>query len=291
MKKGEVVKPGFPSWLGPAPEVAEPDTPWFVPRRREALANWIASRDNPLTARVMVNRIWQGHFGRGIVATPNDFGRQGERPSDQKLLDWLAVEFMESKWSVKHMHRLIMNTAAYKAGRPAQRLDAEAIHDSVLAAAGVLNTKMYGPPVVTKLSADEREAMRDLSMWPVTSDAAEHDRRSVYLFVKRSFRLPMLDTFDAPGTAESCPRREISTVAPQALAMMNSDWMERESERFAARVAKSNDPVGEAFRIALARSPEAEERARAQDYLRRNGNNLERLCLLLFNMSEFLYVN
>ena len=102
MQKGEVVKPGFPAVFGPAPEIAEPETPWFIPRRREALARWIASRDNPLTARVMVNRIWQGHFGRGIVATPNDFGRQGDRPSDQNLLDWLAVEFMESGWSVKH---------------------------------------------------------------------------------------------------------------------------------------------------------------------------------------------
>jgi hypothetical protein len=269
----------------------EPGTRWFVPRRREALARWITSPEHPLTARVMVNRIWQGHFGRGIVATPNDFGRQGDRPSDQKLLDWLAVEFMENHWSIKHMHRLIMNSRAYRAERVAGRLDAESIRDSVLAAAGALNPKMYGPPVVTKLSADEREAMRDLSMWPVTADAAEHDRRSVYLFVKRSFRLPMLDTFDAPDTSESCPRREISTVAPQALAMLNSEWMERQAGRFAARIGQSKDPVGEAWRLALGRPPDAAERERAADYLRRNGDNLQRLCLLVFNMSEFLYVN
>ena len=161
----------------------------------------------------------------------------------------------------------------------------------MLAAAGALNPKMYGPPVVTKLSADEREAMRDLTMWPVTSDPAEHDRRSVYLFVKRSFRLPMLDTFDAPDSAESCPRREVSTVAPQALALMNSEWMEQQAARFAARIEQSRDPVGEAWRMALARPPDPAERARAGDYLRRNGNDLRRLCLLLFNMSEFLYVN
>jgi hypothetical protein len=182
--------------------------PWFIPRRREALAKWIASRDNPLTARVMVNRIWQGHFGRGIVATPNDFGRQGDRPSDQQLMDWLAVEFMENHWSVKHIHRLIMNSQFYQGRREAagRRIDSRQ-----QPAPRALNAKMYGPPVVTRLSSGEREAMRDLTMWPVTSDPAEHDRRSVYLFVKRSFRLPMLDTFDAPDTATSCARRENSS--------------------------------------------------------------------------------
>ena len=239
----------------------------------------------------MVNRIWQGHFGRGIVGTPNDFGHQGDRPANQPLLDWLAVEFMDHGWSIKNLHRTIMNSDLYKSQRKPQRLDAEAIRDSVLAVSGALNAKMYGTPVVAALSSDEREAMRDLSMWPVTSDAAEHDRRSVYLFVKRSFRLPMLDTFDAPDTSESCPRREASTVAPQALTLMNSEWMARQAERFAARIATSPDPIGEAWRIALARSPEAAERARAQEYLARNNQNLQRLCLLLFNMSEFVYVN
>lgn len=289
-QKGEKVKPGIPAVFGATPDIIEPDTTWFIPRRRKALAEWIASRNNPLTARVMVNRIWQGHFGRGIVGTPNDFGRQGDPPSNQALLDWLATEFMEHGYSIKHVHRVIMNSEAYKARRKPQRLDAEAIRDSVLAAAGTLNTKMYGPPVVTALSGDEREAMRDLSMWPVTSDLAEHDRRSVYLFVKRSFRLPMLDTFDAPDTSESCPRREASTVAPQALALMNSEWMHRQAERFAAKVEKAKDPVGEAWRLALARSPEPAERAKAESFLARNGNNFQRLCLLLFNMSEFLYV-
>ena len=291
MQKGETVKPGVPAVFGPGPAIVEPDTQWFVPRRRKALAEWLASREHPLTARVMVNRIWQGHFGRGIVGTPNDFGHQGDRPANQPLLDWLAVEFMDHGWSIKNLHRTIMNSDLYKSQRKPQRLDAEAIRDSVLAVSGALNAKMYGTPVVAALSTDEREAMRDLSMWPVTSDAAEHDRRSVYLFVKRSFRLPMLDTFDAPDTSESCPRREASTVAPQALTLMNSEWMARQAERFAARIAAVGDPIGEAWRIALARSPEAAERARAQEYLARNNQNLQRLCLLLFNMSEFVYVN
>jgi hypothetical protein len=187
------------------------------------------------------------------------------------------------------MHRLIMNSELYKAQRKPQRLDAEAIRDSILAVSGALNLKMYGQPVVTELSKDEREAMRDLTMWPVSSDASEYDRRSVYLFVKRAFRLPMLDTFDAPDTAESCPRRESSTVAPQALALMNSDWTYQQAVRFALRLGNSKDPIGEAWLLALARPPDAAERARAEEYLSRN--SLERLCLLLFNMSEFLYVS
>jgi cytochrome c553 len=288
---GEKVSTGFPDVFGPAPEISEPDTPWFVPRRRKALAEWIASREHPLTARVIVNRIWQGHFGQGIVATPSDFGRQGDPPANQPLLDWLAVEFMDHGWSMKHMHRLIMNSATYKARRKPQRLDAESIRDTVLAVAGSLNTKMFGPPVITPLAEDEREAMRDLTMWPVTSDIAEHDRRSVYLFVKRAFRLPLLDAFDAPDTAESCPRRETSTVAPQALALMNSEWMNQQTKRFAQRIERARDPVGEAWRQALCRLPSAEERARAQAYQARNGNQLRFLGLLLFNMSEFLYVD
>jgi hypothetical protein len=290
-QKGEKVRPGFPAVFGTSKEIAEPDTPWFIPRRRAALAEWIASRDHPLTARVLVNRLWQGHFGRGIVSTPNDFGRQGERPSNPELLDWLAVEFMENGWSMKHMHRVIMNSAAYRARRQAQRLDADAIRDNILAASGALNRKMHGPPVVIPLAEDEREAMRDLSMWPVSSDPAEYDRRSVYLFQKRSFRLPMLATFDAPDTSQSCPRRDSSTVAPQALALMNSEWVHKQAEHFAARIAKSDDPVGSAWRTALGRPPGTDERATALQLLKRNGNNLQQLALLLFNMSEFLYVD
>jgi mono/diheme cytochrome c family protein len=289
MGKGLKVTPAIPAVFGSGPEIKEPSDGLFIPRRRKALAEWLASRDNPLTARVMANRIWQGHFGTGIVGTSNDFGRQGDRPTNQRLLDWLAVEFMDRGWSVKTMHRLILNSAYYKQQRGPQRLDAEEIRDSILSVSGALNTKMFGQPVVTPLAKDEREAMRDLTMWPVSSDPSEYDRRSIYLFVKRAFRLPLLDTFDAPGTAESCPRREVSTVAPQALALMNSEWTGQQAVRFAARVAGSSDPVGEAWQLALGRPPEARERAKAQEYIARN--NLDRFCLLLFNMSEFLYVN
>ena len=289
MKKGDKVKPAIPSVFGAGPELDEPENGLFIPRRRKALAEWLASRDNPLTARVMVNRIWQQHFGTGLVATPNDFGHQGDKPANQPLLDWLAVEFMDHGWSVKYMHRLILTSDLYKATRAPQRLDAESIRDGILAVSGRLNAKMFGPPVVTALAGDEREAMRDLSMWPVNSDPAEFDRRSVYLFMKRSFRLPMLDTFDAPETTESCPRREASTVAPQALALMNGEWTSKQATQFAARLAASKDPIGNAWLLALGRAPEPDERAHAEQYLSRN--SLDRLCLLIFNMSEFLYVN
>ncbi|MCU1327359.1 MAG: hypothetical protein JWN34_2729 [Bryobacterales bacterium] len=289
MKQGEKVTPGIPAVFGSIPDLKEPDDPYFIPRRRKALAEWLASKDNPLTARVMVNRIWQGHFGEGIVGTPNDFGRQGDKPSNQQLLDFLATEFMDKGWSMKGLHRLIMTSEAYQAHTKPRRLDAEEIRDSILSVAGALNTKMYGPPVVSPLAKDEREAMRDLSMWPVSSDPAEYDRRSVYLFIKRAFRLPLLDTFDAPSSDESCPRREASTIAPQALALMNSEWTYDQAIRFAKRMASSKDLVGDAWNLALGRAPDANERAKAEQYLTSNGP--ERLCLLIFNMSEFLYVN
>jgi len=287
--RGEKVLPGTPAALGPSPEIVEPPGNLFITQRRRALAQWLTSREHPLTARVMVNRIWQSHFGRGLAGTPNDFGRQGEAPTNPELLDWLAVEFMDRGWSMKEMHRQILMSSAYQARRRPQRIDAESIRDAVLAVSGTLNPDMYGPPVVTPLSEDEEDGMRDMSMWPITPDETQHDRRSIYMFVKRSFRLPMLDTFDAPDTSQSCARRDTSTVAPQALALMNSEWMSRQSARFAASLAKASDPVGEAWRRALARDPSGDERARAQSFLKES--SLQRLCLMLFNMSEFIYVD
>ena len=289
MKKGDKVTPGIPAVFGKGPELSEAPDGYFIPRRRKALAEWLASPDNPLTARVMVNRVWQGHFGEGIVASSNDFGHQGDKPANQELLDFLATDFTAKGWSLKTLHRTIMTSAAYMSEVKPRRLDAEQIRDSILFVSGTLNTKMFGTPVVSPLAKDEREAMRDLSMWPISSDPADHDRRSVYLFIKRAFRLPLLDTFDAPATDESCPRRESSTVAPQALALMNSEWTSDQATRFAKRLAASNDLIGTAWNLALGRPPDSEERNKAQQYLTRNGP--ERLCLLILNMSEFLYVN
>jgi hypothetical protein len=261
----------------------------------------------------MVNRIWQGHFGRGVVATPNDFGRQGDRPTHPELLDWLATEFVERGWSIKAMHRLMLTSDAYRrSSAPTeanletdpenhylwrmspQRLEAEALRDAVLAVSGRLNPKAGGPAVVPPLTEEETEGMRDISQWPVTSDTAEHTRRSVYLFVKRSYQLPMFKTFDAPDSPLSCSRRDTSTVAPQALTLMNSRFMLDQAEAFAARLREEagNDPaaqVDRGVRLAFNRAPTDEERARTLDFL--NSYDLRRLCLLWFNMSEFLYVD
>jgi hypothetical protein len=311
--KGERVAPGFPAALGPGLPIQEPKDVLFVPRRRKALAEWLTSSEQPLLGRVMVNRIWQGHFGEGLVRTPNDFGRQGELPTHPELLDWLAVEFAERGWSMKQMHRLLMTAEAYQASSVApaeslakdpenlyltrmnrRRLDGDAIRDTTLAVAGSLNLKMGGVGVIPAMTKEELLAARMPELWPVHPDPAEHNRRSVYLQMKRSLTLPMLQIFDAPDSATSCARRERSTVAPQALAMMNSEFTTAQAARFAARVKRqagegAGAAVETAWRIAFSRLPSEAERKTAVAYLGRN--SLERLCLLVLNMSEFLYVD
>ena len=305
--KGETVKPGVLSALPPGPEIVEPSSGPFVPQRRKALAEWLASPSNPLPARVMVNRIWQGHFGRGLVSTPNDFGRQGDAPTHPELLNWLAAEFIEKGWSMKAMHRLMMTSEAYRrASGPdtanarvdaanaylwrmnRRRLEAEELRDAVLQSAGQLNLKMFGSAVVLPLSKEEFLGIREPELWAVTLDPQEHGRRSVYLYVKRSFKMPMLETFDVPDPTLSCARRESSTVAPQALAMINGDFTRSYAAKMAERVT-GPDRVERVWRNALGRAPEPDEKARAEAFLQRN--NLADLCLLILNMNEFLYVD
>jgi mono/diheme cytochrome c family protein len=312
-QKGEKVEPGFLSAFGGGTVSGEPKEGPFVPQRRKALALWMTSKARPLLARVMVNRIWQGHFGRGIVGTPNDMGRQGEPPTHPELLDYLAKQFVDNRWSVKAMHRMIMLSSAYQLSSAPddanskvdadnqfvwkmnrRRLEAEAVRDNVLATAGTLNLKAGGPPIATPLTAEERDGMRDMSEWPISSDPADYVRRSVFLYVKRSFRLPMFETFDAPDASASCARRDSSTVAPQALALMNSEFMTRQAEQFAARLEKEHgkapEPLVESgWRAAFGRPPSPDEKSKAVEFLAKS--TLPRLCLLWFNMSEFLYVD
>jgi hypothetical protein len=291
----------------------EPKDVLFVPQRRKALALWLTSPENPLLARVMVNRIWQGHFGDGIVGTPNDFGRQGDAPTNPELLDWLAVEFADRGWSMKQMHREIMLSSVYRASSvadeesiakdpenhllsraPRRRLDGDALRDSILAVAGTLNLKMGGVGVIPPLTHEEILAARFPNLWPANPDPAEHNRRSIYLQMKRSLTLPLLQIFDAPDTATSCPRRESSTVAPQALALMNGEFAGAQADQFAERIKKVAGVTPEAqvetgWKLAFGRAPGNTERETALDYLKRN--SLSRLCLLIFNMSEFIYVD
>jgi hypothetical protein len=311
--KGDKVKPGFPPVLNPGPAIDEPEGTHFIPQRRKALALWLTSPDNPLVARVMVNRIWQGHFGTGIVGTPNDFGRQGDAPTHPELLDWLATEFVAKGWSVKQMHRLIMLSNAYQESSVAnseavekdpqnyllshmsrRRLDGDSLRDSILTVAGDINLKMGGVGIIPPLTKEELQAARMPNLWPPNPDPAEYNRRSIYLQMKRSLTLPMLQIFDAPDSATSCARRDVSTVAPQALALMNSDFSGNQSTKFAARVLKAageqpGAQVDTAWRIAFGRPPSDQERTLSLDYLQRN--SLPRLCLLIFNMSEFIYAD
>ncbi|HTI49659.1 MAG TPA: DUF1553 domain-containing protein, partial [Planctomycetaceae bacterium] len=304
---------GFLSFLHPGPPIVEPKDVLFVPQRRKALALWLTSPENPLLGRVMVNRIWQGHFGEGIVRTPNDYGRQGEPPTHPELLDWLATEFAERGWSIKQMQRLIMLSNTYRESSvadeeslkkdpenyflsrmPRRRLDGDAVRDTTLAVAGTLNLKMGGVGVIPPLTREELLAARFPNLWPANPDPAEHNRRSIYLQMKRSLTLPLLQIFDASDSATSCPRREKSTVAPQALALMNGEFTIAQADQFAARIRKTAGENPEAqveagWKYAFGRTPDATERATALEYLRRN--SLQRLCLLMFNMSEFIYVD
>ena len=215
------------------------------PADRRDLARWLTSPDNPLTARVIVNRLWQQHFGRGIVATPNDFGTRGDRPTHPELLDWLARELVEHGWSLKHLHRLMVTSAAYRqtsgpqpdplVGRQARRrLDAEAVRDAMLAAAGTLNRKLGGPSVRVPLEPEVYDLIftegEPVGLWPVSRDPAEFDRRSLYLFAKRNVRQPLLEAFDQPDALGSCAMRGVSTFAPQALILMNGPLARRPGE-------------------------------------------------------------
>ncbi len=293
---------GGQRWL----DATQPNQQKQAKPSRLALADWLTDTQHGaghLLARVIVNRLWQHHFGQGIVLTPSDFGTRGERPTHPELLDWLASELIRNGWRLKPMHRLMMTSRAYRLGsgeysasekadpdnmlvwrRSPRRLEAEAIRDSLFAVAGTLDTTMYG-----KGSLDERTP-----------------RRSVYLTVKRSRLIPMLQLFDAPDAMQSIGKREASTVAPQALAMMNSPLVRDIAGKLAARArpdAKTtlDDAIANAYRIAFSRPPTADELVRMKGFIEhqakaRGGGNAEALafrdaCHTLLCMNEFVYVD
>jgi len=310
----EVVLPGVFSVLDPNPLPAAKTARVRTSGRRTAFAQWLFSKENPLTARVMVNRLWQTHFGEGIHATPNDYGFAGARPSDPALLDWLAEEFMRSGWSIKHMHRLIVNSATYRQAYSSEksvshvpcitqkphRLTAEELRDSMLAVSGRLMTAAGGPPrwpdmpkemlVNPNLLIENEEKTR--GWYP--SPHEDIFVRSLYLVQRRGLRLPMLETFDQPDSSLSCGRRNISTVAPQALTLLNSPFAVEVAESFALRIKKEagEDPesqVKRGFALALQRQPDGEEYASCVAFVK--AHSLPDFCLALMNLNEFAYVD
>jgi hypothetical protein len=323
-KPGEVVEPAFPAALSAErpPDLAHMKVP--PAKRRAALARWLTAPENPLTARVLVNRVWGWHFGQAIVRTPNDFGAQGEPPTHPELLDWLARDFMDHGWSLQHLHRRIMLSKTYQmqsvaGGRglqvdpqnrllwhfPRHRLEGEAIRDAMLACAGTLNLKLSGPPVVPPLSSQELTGLFDAkAKWPVTKDTREHTRRSVYILVRRTFVYPLFAAFDPPEAMTSCPKRTPTVVPAQALTLLNSPLAGEQSLAFARRLLEEcgNKPerlVARAWRLAFGREITPVETARALTFLqKRTGalastqqGALAELCLALFNANEFIYVD
>ena len=296
-------EPDFPA----PPESA--GTSW----RRKHFAEWIASENNPLTARVMVNRIWQHHFGDGIVRTPSNFGKTGMQPSHPQLLDWLAAEFVDSGWSVKHMHRLMLGSEAYRMAsldipenlpkdssntyfwrQSRNRHEVEVIRDQIMAVAGTLDRTVGGPAVRPFIDPALFQSSTDRT-WPgMAIGDPESWRRSIYVFSKRSIRYPMFEAFDQPDMVSSCSRRTRSTVAPQALLLMNNAEVLLQAKHFAQRVVveaghSAQAQVDRAFELALSRRPSESERAKAVAFLESTPTGLVDLCQTLFNLNEFLY--
>ncbi len=326
LRRGDYTKPGPEVGPGVLSCIAAPKPfAWTPPAkdaptsgRRKAFADWITQPGHPLTARVMVNRVWLHHFGEGLVRTPENFGLQGAKPTHPELLDWLACEFESNGWSLKKQHRLILTSAAYRQASVAhpsrveaamqldpdnallwrqrlRRVEAEVLRDSMLAVAGTLNEERFGPPVpVQRLATDE----------VVTPDNPAGRRRSVYLQVRRSQPVTLLQLFDQPRIETNCTRRSVSTVASQALTLLNSDTLARQSEAFADRLLKEfpSDVATAAVRLAFARLIRPDERAKLNAFLADQTKRhapatdakrraLIDLCQMLLCANEFVYLD
>jgi hypothetical protein len=293
-----------------APERSElPENP------RTKLAEWVIDPANPLTARVMANRMWYWYFGRGIVGTPNDFGKMGMRPTHPELLDWMANQLVAGGWKLKAMHRLLLQSSTWKQAYDSpqfaeasakdpenkllwhwqrRRLEAEELRDSMLTVAGRLNPKMGGPSIMIPVDKELTNLLYKPSQWEVAADKSEHDRRSIYLIAKRNLRIPMMEAFDAPDLQISCARRESSTHAPQALELTNGDFANAMAESLAARLTKEAgaDPkriAERAWALVASRAPNAKEAALAEQFLR-GGRPLREFALAVLNLNSFLYV-
>ena len=296
----EEVRPGFPAFLGASePVIVVPADGGGSSGRRAALAEWLCRADHPLTARVMVNRVWQHHFGVGIVASPNDFGAMGEPASHPELLDWLAAEFIERGWSLKTMHRLMVTSATYRQSSRVdpdspvhalankrdganrllwharrQRLAGEAVRDVMLELAGQLNEAMFGPSARPELPAGIDAKLA----WKPDAKTDQRNRRSVYILAKRNLRFPLLDIFDLPDMHNSCPQRSTTTTAPQALALLNGEFALEQAQHWSGRLlgeypSDASALVRAAFAEAFSRSASDEQQRAAEEFLARQAAN------------------
>jgi len=322
--RGDKVEPGFPEVLGVRdPKLPVPAKDAKTSGRRTILAEWIGNEANPLTARVFVNRLWQQHFGRGIVASANDFGKFGDLPTHPELLDWLADEFMKGDWKIKRMHRLLMTTNTYqmaskaeaKALRedpsnalwwryPMRRLTAEEVRDSILAVSGELTRKGGGPSVYPPLAKEVLSGQSRPGEGWGQSTREEASRRSVYVYIKRSLQVPILATHDQADTDSSCPVRYTTTVPTQALGLLNSTFSNEQAGYMADRLRKEvpNDlsvQVRRAVRLTTGREPSKQELERDLAFIKEVQSSgklderaaLKQYCLLLLNTNEFLYLD
>jgi len=317
LERGDYRNKGSKVGMRP-PGVLLPDgaaeMPLDTAKPRLRLAEWITEPSNPLTARVMVNRIFGFHFGRPLVSTPNDFGKMGTRPTNPELLDWLANEYVKGGWKMKPLHRMILLSSAYrqssrsanekafatkdpenkllwKANR--RRLEAEEIRDTMLAISGRLNTKAGGPSVMVSIDPELIKDLKRPQYWVTTRDKSEHDRRTIYMIYKRNLILPFMQVFDSPDTLLSCARRDQSTHAPQALELLNGTVSNDLALSLAKRLTgMARERVDYAFRLAAGRPPNERERLLSLKYLDDpDPAAATEFALSLFNSNAFLYVN
>jgi hypothetical protein len=317
LRRGEWENKGEPVGPRPLSILVSDDLPEFaadVANPRTRLAQWLTNPKHPLTARVITNRLWQAHFGIGVVKTANDFGLRGDPPSHPELLDHLSATLIDGGWSLKKLQRQIVLSSTYRqsgyspsAAQAEQddpenrlrwrfsrrRLTAEELRDAMLAVSGRLNLQAGGRSVMVPVDPQLVDQLYKPTQWQIAERAAEFDRRSVYLIAKRNLRLPFLEVFDAPALLASCSRRQASTHAPQALELLNGRLSNDLAQGFAKRLQQeyggAPEPIVErAFSLIAGRAPTPRERELSLDFLR--DGSLPEFALAMFNLNEFLYV-
>jgi hypothetical protein len=337
--RGPEVAPAFPRIANPWNEAVSGD-PGTGEGRRAALSRWLVRPDHPLTSRVIVNRLWQFHFGHGLSHTSSDFGLFGDEPVHLELLDWLARELVRRDWSLKRLHRLVLTSAVYRQSGPSdqalrddpenlffsyfarRRLSGEELRDAMLHAGEVLDLRRGGESVLPPLPAELTQTLLK-NQWNVSPRQADHYRRSIYVFARRNLRYPLFDVFDRPDANATCPERHRSTTATQSLHLLNSQLSLDAAQRLAGCVlSEADDRRGQVRRATvrtLGRLPTDAESARMMQFLEQDEKLLRTegrrpvelatpiplrdredpvagaafvdLCLALFNLSEFVYVD